>query len=318
MRGRSSPWFDARGVVRILYVFRAHQSKIRSIFRFVGRNQHLVLTAGDDRVASLWELSSGKLAGRLSRVNLDQPPEELWTRLFNGEIAQNGAQKLALKTAQEQLKKQAQKAQGQAAAKTGQQGGSLLLQLTDLKTTDSELFQPPPVRLECPPAAAYPWLFQPEQLFCTSGPLVSSAALSVKHLRKSALEQTTPTVHVEKSQKQGQDVSTPAAQGPVALVRSVVAQQVPVPTFGSSRAFNLYRSTGITPRLLESRAGSWTVRAAIGRATGFNVDTAKTSEDQVLNSVTAQLPESLLREAHDESSDGADLDPNMLRQVGLD
>lgn len=48
------------------------------------------------------------------------------------------------------------------------------------------------------------------------------------------------------------------------------------------------------------------------------MDSTKINEDQVLNSVTAKLPESLLREAKDESSDGADLDPNMLRQVGLD
>lgn len=86
MRGRSTPWFDAQKMVQIVYVFRAHQSRIRSIFRFVGKNQHLVLTAGDDRVASLWDLGTGKLAGRLSRVNLDQPPEELWTHLFNERI----------------------------------------------------------------------------------------------------------------------------------------------------------------------------------------------------------------------------------------
>lgn len=112
-------------------------------------------------------------------------------------------------------------------------------------------------------------------------------------------------------------INQASSQGPINLVRSVVAQQVPVPTFGSSRAFNLYRSTGITPRLLESRAGSWTVRAAIGRATGFNVDTTKINEDQVLNSVTAKLPEALVRETKEESDD-MDLDPNMLRQVGLD
>ena len=79
------------------------------------------------------------------------------------------------------------------------------------------------------------------------------------------------------------------------MVRTI-KQKVPVPVFEQNEAFNLYRTTGLTPRLLTERKNSWTVRAAIGRATGFRVDSSLCAPRELMSSLMTAPPEALLAE----------------------
>jgi hypothetical protein len=51
----------------------------------------------------------------------------------------------------------------------------------------------------------------------------------------------------------------------------MLKEHIPVPTFDTG-ANNLYKTTSLTPQLLEKNKASWTVRALVGRVSGFRID----------------------------------------------
>ncbi|CAL6006992.1 Conserved_hypothetical protein [Hexamita inflata] len=140
------------------------------------------------------------------------------------------------------------------------------LSLHDLQQTSDDKYLPAPSRYEMPPAANYPWTYKPVQVYAQSGMMMSSSAISSK------------------------------STNPVQTAKSVVKQHVPVPVFEQDQARNLLKTTGLTPTLLEKNKDSWTVRAMIGRATAFRVDSQLSNSQNIMSSLQTGRPESDVEE----------------------
>ncbi|TNJ26178.1 hypothetical protein GMRT_13640 [Giardia muris] len=209
--GRTTPIASASELISIRYSHRAHASPLLHLFR-ANNDGSVYLTVGVDKRILAWNTSDARLMGIVQRVNLDPPPKQ-WNELFGGlfEAEMNASTSKA----------------------------SLKLSVTDLDPIVDPL-APPPMRIEAPPACAYPWTYLPD----VTG-LDRSDKVIFRSISQSGL--TTSSV--------------------VGAARQVLASRRPVlPAPSKGDPSMLLKTTGLTNRLLERNTSSWTVRALTMRA----------------------------------------------------
>ncbi|ESU35396.1 Hypothetical protein DHA2_113673 [Giardia duodenalis] len=220
--GKTSPIVPS-SYLRVRYVHRAHAAPI-SLLSPAGSNSQAYISIGGDKRVALWGLDGAQLLGIVQRVNLDPPPKG-WDSLFGVPLTARS---------------------GQKSSESGLTD-TARLSIEDLEEVPSQVFQepPPPMRLEAPPACAYPWTYAPE----------SSAGDRVDTVILQSMQQTgTLGNSVEEADLLG-------------VTRQLLASRRPViaPTPQGDPG-TLLKATGLTGRLLERKGDSWTVRAMKLRA----------------------------------------------------
>ncbi|EFO63701.1 Hypothetical protein GLP15_249 [Giardia lamblia P15] len=230
--GKTSPILPS-SYLQVRYVHRAHSAPISLLSPAAPNSQAYISIGGDKRVA-LWNLDGAQLLGIVQRVNLDPPPKG-WKSLFGVPLTVHCRQKSLENGLTDTAK----------------------LSIEDLEEVPGQTFQdpPPPMRLEAPPACAYPWTYTPES---STGDRVDTVILQ-------SMQQTgTLGNSIEETDLLG-------------VTRQLLASRRPViaPTSQDDPG-TLLKTTGLTGRLLERKGNSWTVRAMklraaqqpLGRSTG--------------------------------------------------
>lgn len=231
--GKASPILSS-SCLRIRYVHRAHAASVNLLYLAAPNSQAYISIGGDKRVA-LWGLDGAQLLGIIQRVNLDPPPKG-WDSLFGVPLAAYRGQKPLDKGAADTTR----------------------LSIEDLEDVPGQILQdpPPPMRLEAPPACAYPWRYTPES---STGDRVD-------------------TVILQSMQQTGTLGNSTEEADLLGVTRQLLASRRPViaPTSQGDPG-TLLKTTGLTGRLLERKGNSWTVRAMklraaqqpLGKSTGL-------------------------------------------------
>lgn len=220
--GKTSPILSS-SCLRVRYVHRAHTAPVTLLYPTAPNSQVYISIGSDQRVA-LWNLDGAQLLGIVQRVNLDPPPKG-WDSLFGVPLAAQRGKKLSDEKSIDTTK----------------------LSLEDLEETPDQIFMapPPPMRLEAPPACAYPWSYIPEG---STGDRVD-------------------TVILQSMQQTGTLGNIVEETDLVGVTRQLLASRRPVIAPASqSDPGTLLKTTGLTGRLLERKGSSWTVRAMKLRA----------------------------------------------------
>lgn len=71
-------------------------------------------------------------------------------------------------------------------------------------------------------------------------------------------------------------------QNPIGEVTQKLSTKQPVPSYEDDVAQALLKATGLTPSRVREHRYAWTVRAIVGRATNWKVDSSQSNADEVI------------------------------------